>query len=350
MTLEAVVFPQDPCTYGCNKDYLYSLVGGGTSGASGGTWSHDYGFQTSEEEKILLGIINNNIDHNTLHANWDSLSSPSVLQNAKDHWDYSHSSPETGTVDQSLFGALPPPPLSSVEATVTTTTTGRRKRRRTKSAKNKEEIENQRMTHIAVERNRRKQMNEYLAVLRSLMPPSYVQRGDQASIIGGAINFVKELEQTLQCMKGQKKTKQQPHENGFPCSSSPFAEFFMFPQYSTRASQSMNQATSEATMAQDQNNQNQSWAIADIEVTLVDSHANIKILSKKQPGQLMKMVVGLQSIGLTILHLNLTTVDDMVLTSVSVKVEEGCQLNTVDEIAGAVNQLLHTLQEEAAFS
>jgi hypothetical protein len=32
------------------------------------------------------------------------------------------------------------------------------------------------MTHIAVERNRRKQMNEYLAVLRSLMPPSYVQR------------------------------------------------------------------------------------------------------------------------------------------------------------------------------
>jgi hypothetical protein len=32
------------------------------------------------------------------------------------------------------------------------------------------------MTHIAVERNRRRQMNEYLAVLRSLMPPSYAQR------------------------------------------------------------------------------------------------------------------------------------------------------------------------------
>lgn len=52
----------------------------------------------------------------------------------------------------------------------------RPKRRRARTRKNQEEIENQRMTHIAVERNRRKQMNEYLSVLRSLMPDSYVQR------------------------------------------------------------------------------------------------------------------------------------------------------------------------------
>jgi len=52
----------------------------------------------------------------------------------------------------------------------------RRKRRRTRAVKNKEEAESQRMTHIAVERNRRKQMNEYLAVLRSLMPAAYAQR------------------------------------------------------------------------------------------------------------------------------------------------------------------------------
>ena len=53
----------------------------------------------------------------------------------------------------------------------------KRKRKRTvKPAKNKQEVENQRMTHIAVERNRRRQMNEHLNALRSLMPPSYVQR------------------------------------------------------------------------------------------------------------------------------------------------------------------------------
>jgi len=52
----------------------------------------------------------------------------------------------------------------------------RPKRRRARARKNQEDIENQRMTHIAVERNRRRQMNDYLAVLRSLMPDSYVQR------------------------------------------------------------------------------------------------------------------------------------------------------------------------------
>lgn len=60
----------------------------------------------------------------------------------------------------------------------------RRKRRRAKVVKNKEEVENQRMNHIAIERNRRKQMNEYLAVLRSLMPPSYVQR------VGISLHFI----------------------------------------------------------------------------------------------------------------------------------------------------------------
>ena len=52
----------------------------------------------------------------------------------------------------------------------------KKRRRKPRVSKNKEEAETQRMTHIAVERNRRKQMNEHLAVLRSLMPESYVQR------------------------------------------------------------------------------------------------------------------------------------------------------------------------------
>lgn len=53
---------------------------------------------------------------------------------------------------------------------------GKNKRKRPRAIKTTEEVESQRMTHIAVERNRRKQMNEHLRVLRSLMPGSYVQR------------------------------------------------------------------------------------------------------------------------------------------------------------------------------
>jgi len=52
----------------------------------------------------------------------------------------------------------------------------RRKRKRPRPTKNKEEVESQRMTHIAVERNRRRQMNDHLNVLKSLMPASYIQR------------------------------------------------------------------------------------------------------------------------------------------------------------------------------
>jgi len=52
----------------------------------------------------------------------------------------------------------------------------RKRRRRQRSTKSAEDAESQRMTHIAVERNRRRQMNEYLAALRSLMSDSYVHR------------------------------------------------------------------------------------------------------------------------------------------------------------------------------
>ncbi|XP_057724715.1 transcription factor bHLH96-like [Arachis stenosperma] len=322
MALEAVVFPQDPLSYTCNKDnYLYSIA------ASGGPWSN--------HEELYGNNVTDSMDQ------WDSYNS--------------NSSPEPciTTIDHDQ-ASVPGPnnsPLAPVEAATSSNTiaagaasTGRRKRRRTKSVKNKEEIENQRMTHIAVERNRRKQMNEYLAVLRSLMPPSYVQRGDQASIIGGAINFVKELEQLVQCMNGQKKTKQEHHNNTVP-----FAEFFMFPQYSTHATRYCNNDNTVYPPCVEAATKKPSWsstAAVDIEVSLVDSHANMKILSKKQHGLLVKMVIGLQNLGFTILHLNVTTANDMVLTSVSVKVEEGSQLNTVDEIAASVNELLRTIHEE----
>ncbi|CAN6278182.1 unnamed protein product [Urochloa humidicola] len=63
------------------------------------------------------------------------------------------------------------------------------------------------MSHIAVERNRRKQMNEHLAVLRSLMPCFYVKRGDQASIIGGVVDYIKELQQVLRSLEAKKHRK-----------------------------------------------------------------------------------------------------------------------------------------------
>lgn len=52
----------------------------------------------------------------------------------------------------------------------------RRKRPRTSPTKKPEEAECQRRTHITVERNRRRLMNEHFATLKSLIPPYLLQR------------------------------------------------------------------------------------------------------------------------------------------------------------------------------
>ncbi|MCD9559898.1 hypothetical protein HAX54_018226 [Datura stramonium] len=211
--------------------------------------------------------------------------------------------------------------------------TGRRTKRirRTKCAKNKEEIENQRMTHIVVERNRRRQMNDYLAVLRSLMPPSYAQRGDQASIVGGAINFVKELEQLLQFLEAHTKYKQVKHQLPNSCHPLLFSTFFTLPQYSIGHG---------PPMAAPDGVADEGLAVANIEVTVVESHANVKVLTRKQPKQLLKTVTWFHAMFLTVLHLNVTTVGHMVLYTFSVKVEDNCQLNTAGEIATAVHEMM----------
>ncbi|KAF3656958.1 transcription factor bHLH94-like [Capsicum chacoense] len=221
--------------------------------------------------------------------------------------------------------------------------TTRPRRRRTRTKKNEEEIENQRITHIAVERNRRKQMNEYLSVLRTLMPQSYVQRGDQASIVSAAINYVKELEQQLQFLSGQKHlTGQNEEANG---ETSPFSEFFSIPQYSTTMTVA---TTSENGPCMNENYKNQQLpATADIEVTMVENHANLKIRSKRRPRLLPRIISGLESLRLSVLHLNVSKVDQFVLCSLSLKVEEDCQMSSVEEIAAVVNQILRRIHEEA---
>ncbi|XP_061343893.1 transcription factor bHLH71-like [Gastrolobium bilobum] len=223
------------------------------------------------------------------------------------------------------------------------TVQGRKKRRRKpRVCKSKEESETQRMTHITVERNRRKQMNEHFAVLRSLTPENYVQRGDQASIVGGAIEFVKDLEYLLQSLEARKLQllQQEMAQTNEDTAISklmrpPFAQFFMYPQYTW--SQTPNKYTSKTKAA-----------IADIEVTLIETHANLRVLTRRSPGQLTKLVTGFQTLHLTILHLNVTTMDPLVFYSISAKVEEGFELGSVDDIATAVHLLLGRFEEEAS--
>lgn len=208
-----------------------------------------------------------------------------------------------------------------------------RKRKRQKVSKNSEEVLSQRITHIQVERNRRKQMNAHLDVLRSLIPQSYIQRGDQASIIGGAIDLVKELEQVLQSLQFQKIKRENidrsdptncvtsilpPHQSSARCNSKCVVDT------SSRQLRALEDKSS----------------IADIEVTLIETHGSLKILSKKKHGQLLKIITALEGFHMTILHLNITSMDEAVLFSFNVKVEDECQLTSANEIASSLHQIL----------
>lgn len=143
-------------------------------------------------------------------------------------------------------------------------------------------------------------------------------QGDQASIIGGAINYVKELEQQVQFLGANKDINS---SNSSSDGGLPFSEFFTFPQYSSSTSSTThscdNSMVEPIVMGTDHT---KSASIADIEVTMVESHANLKIRAKRRSKQLLKIVSGLHTMRLSILHLNVTTADDIALYSLSVKV------------------------------
>lgn len=87
----------------------------------------------------------------------------------------------------------------------------------------------------------------------------------------------------------------------------PFAQFFLYPHYT--CSQIPNKYGSKTKAS-----------IADVEVTLIETHASLRILSRRSPRQLSKLVAGFQTIYLSILHLNVTAMDPLVLYYISAKV------------------------------
>uniref|UniRef100_A0A0A9EZV4 BHLH domain-containing protein n=1 Tax=Arundo donax TaxID=35708 RepID=A0A0A9EZV4_ARUDO len=237
---------------------------------------------------------------------------------------------------------------------------GRRKRPRT--VKTSEEVESQRMTHIAVERNRRRQMNEYLRILRALMPGSYVQRGDQASIIGGAIEFIRELEQLIQCLESQKRrrlyggsgdaprpvvdaavasapTSTQQHQPQPPPFFPPSLPFPVASGGGDSAAKILDLEAGGATGGLREEVAENKSCLGDIEVRALGADATIKILSRRRPGQLIKTIAALEDMQMSILHTNITTIEQTVLYSFNVKIVGEARFSAED-IAGAVHQIL----------
>ncbi|XP_031477581.1 transcription factor MUTE isoform X2 [Nymphaea colorata] len=165
------------------------------------------------------------------------------------------------------------------------------------------------MAHIAVERNRRKQMNEHL-------------KGDQASIIGGVIEFIKELHQVLQALESAKRRKSlspspspSPRMALAPPGSPPIFGFDNIRELSACCNSSL----------------------ADVEAKLSGSNVLLRTISRRIPGQVVRIISALERLSFEVLHLNISSMDDTVLYSFTIKIGLECQLS-VEELAHEVQQ------------
>ncbi|KAI4307146.1 hypothetical protein L6164_030363 [Bauhinia variegata] len=236
----------------------------------------------------------------------------------------------------------------------------------------------QRISHITVERNRRKQMNEHLSVLRSLMPCFYVKRGDQASIIGGVVDYINELQQVLHSLEAKKQRKvysevlsprivssprplplsprkpplsprlnlpisprtPQPGSPYRPCRLQQPGPGYLSP--STISNSLEPSPTSSANSSINDNiNElvaNSKSAIADVEVKFSGPHVLLKTVSPRIPGQALKIMSTLEEdLALEILHVSISTADETMLNSFTIKIGIECQLSA-EELAQQIQQ------------
>ncbi|GAB2221939.1 hypothetical protein Droror1_Dr00013135 [Drosera rotundifolia] len=232
-------------------------------------------------------------------------------------------------------------------------------------------------SHITVERNRRKQMNEHLAVLRSLMPCFYVKRGDQASIIGGVVNYINELQQVLQSLESKKQRKvysevlsprlassprvsplsprrpplSLPISPRTPQPGSPYIprQFhqgggggYLSPTKGTPLDLS---PCCSSTSSIDNNMINpikdlvasSKSSIAEVEVKFSGANVLLKTMSPWIPGQVVKIISALEDLALEILHLNISNMDETMHHCFTIKIGIDCQLSA-EELAHQIQR------------
>lgn len=128
---------------------------------------------------------------------------------------------------------------------------------------------------------------------------------------------MKELEQLLQSLEAQKRMKEIEAGSTIGISSN---------QYFTSPPQSDNLAEKGGKCEEKRTVKKKSEA-AEIEVTAVQNHVNLKIKCQRSLGQLARAIVALEELSLTVLHLNISSSQATILYSFNLKVILLCSLS-----------------------
>lgn len=138
-------------------------------------------------------------------------------------------------------------------------------------------------------------------------------KGDQASIIAGVIEFIKELHLVLQSLEAKKRRKSLSPSPG--PSPRPFLQL---------------SPTPESPFSQNDPNNNNLFKelgaccnspVADVEAKISGSNVILRTISKRIPGQVVKIINVLEKLSFEILHLNISSMQDTVLYSFVIKVD-----------------------------
>lgn len=186
-------------------------------------------------------------------------------------------------------------------------------------------------------------------------------QGDQASIIGGVVDYINELQQVLQSLEAKKQRKVYsevlsprlaiPSPRVLPSPLSPRK-----PPLSPKINLPISPRTPQPTSPYKPNNNNNKRlqqptisatplepsptssstnssidsanelaansksAIADVEVKFSGANVILKTVSPRIPGQAVKIIAALEELALEILHVSISTIDGTMLNSFTIKV------------------------------
>ncbi|XP_010436176.1 PREDICTED: transcription factor MUTE [Camelina sativa] len=180
------------------------------------------------------------------------------------------------------------------------------------------------MSHIAVERNRRRQMNEHLKSLRSLTPCFYIKRGDQASIIGGVIEFIKELQQLVQVLESKKRRKT-INRPSFPYDHQTIEPSILAASTTRVPFSRIENVMTTSTFKEVGACCNSPHA--NVEAKISGSNVVLRVVSRRIVGQLVKILSVLEKLSFQVLHLNISSMEETVLYFFVVKIGLECHLS-----------------------